>query len=281
MSKLLFGTAGIPLSTPNDNSELLTVAGIHRVRALNLAAMEIEFVRQVYITAKTAPLVLKAAQHSGIALSAHAPYYINLNAAEQDKRNKSRAYIYNAAKAVYACGGTDVVFHAGYYMDSDPQDVYKIMRDEIYHVTQKLLAEDIRVCLRPEVSGRPSAFGSLEEVIKLSSELKGVLPCIDFSHAYARSQGRTNSYEAFCSILQNIKDELGEEALTQNLHAHISGIAYTASGEKNHLLFAESQFNMGDMVRALKDMHAGGRVICESPDIEGDALKLQQAYQLL
>ena len=278
----MFGTAGIPLSTPNnDGSELLTAAGIHHVHALGLAAMEIEFVRQVYITTKTAPLVLEAARQSGVALSAHAPYYINLNAVEQDKRNKSRAYIYNAAKAIYACGGTDVIFHAGYYMDGDPQDVYKTIRDEIHSMVQKLLIEGIKVRLRPEVSGKTSAFGSVEEIIKLSSDLKGVLPCVDFSHAYARSQGRTNSYEDFCLILKQIRDELGEEALTQNLHAHISGIAYTISGEKKHMLFAESQFNMSDMVKALKYMNAGGRIICESPDIEGDALKLQQAYQLL
>ena len=270
------------MSTPNDDkSELLTAAGIRHVRALGLAAMEVAFVRQIYITAKTALPVLEAARQSGIALSAHAPYYINLNAVEQDKRNMSRAYIYNAAKTIYACGGTDVIFHAGYYMGGDPQDVYRTVRDEIYNITQKLLLEGIKVRLRPEVSGKTSAFGSVEEIIQLSSELKGVMPCVDFSHAYARSQGLVNSYKDFCSILKQIRDELGEEALTQNLHAHISGIEYTASGEKSHKLFADSRFNMSDMVRALKYMNAGGRIICESPDIEGDALKLQQAYELL
>ena len=49
MSKLLFGTAGIPLSTPGSS----TIDGIYHLKALGLDALEIEFVRQVYLTEKT------------------------------------------------------------------------------------------------------------------------------------------------------------------------------------------------------------------------------------
>ena len=46
MNKLLFASAGIPLSTKKPN----TVNGISRVKELGLGAMELEFVRSINIT---------------------------------------------------------------------------------------------------------------------------------------------------------------------------------------------------------------------------------------
>ncbi len=50
MNNLLFGTAGIPLSTKNRN----TSKGIIEVSNLNLDAMELEFVRGVNMSAEIA-----------------------------------------------------------------------------------------------------------------------------------------------------------------------------------------------------------------------------------
>ena len=280
MSKLFFGTAGVPLSTnPASASEILTVAGIRRLTELRLGAMEVEFVRRVYITARTAPQVATTQKETGILLSAHAPYFINLNAFEEAKLKLSRAYIYNAAKALYACGGTDVIFHAGFYMECDAEETYKNIREQIFLIEKKLATENIKVRLRPEISGKPSAFGNVTEIINLSADLKTVWPCIDFSHAYARTCGQFNSYEDFCSIMHQMKEHLGEKSVTEYLHAHVSGITFTDKGEKSHLTFAQSGFNVEALVCALRDMHAGGRIICESNNLETDALFLQQSYE--
>ena len=44
-NRLLFGTAGIPLSTPDRN----TLNGISHVKKLGLGCMELEFVRSINI----------------------------------------------------------------------------------------------------------------------------------------------------------------------------------------------------------------------------------------
>ena len=66
-----------------------------------------------------------------------------------------------------------------------------------------------------------------------------------------------------------------------DMHIHLSGINYGAKGEKNHLSFAESDFNYTDCLKALKDYKVKGCVICESPILEKDAALLKETYNRL
>jgi len=91
--KMLFGTAGIPISSKKRDS----VNGIKRVKELGLEAMELEFVRGVNMGKETAGLVKKAAEKEEIMLSVHAPYYINLNSKESEKVKASRKRIMDSA----------------------------------------------------------------------------------------------------------------------------------------------------------------------------------------
>jgi deoxyribonuclease-4 len=118
-------------------------------------------------------------------------------------------------------------------------------------------------------------------LIKLGSDVDGVLPCLDFSHLHART-GRYNTYDEFVSVLQQIETGLGRQAL-HNMHIHVSGIEYGRHGEIRHLdLQSEkSDFNYRELMRALKDTGAEGLVVCESPPgvLEENARLLQQTYQ--
>jgi len=132
------------------------------------------------------------------------------------------------------------------------------------------------VWVRPEIAGKPSQFGNLDEVLDLCAELEGVAPCIDFAHWHART-GAFNSYPEFASILRRVKERLGRAAL-DNVHIHISGIAYGEKGEVKHLNLKESDFQYTELLQALKVYDAQGIVICESPNLEVDALLLQETY---
>ena len=65
-------------------------------------------------------------------------------------------------------------------------------------------------------------------------EFDKVLPCVDFSHLYARTVGQNNTYDDFSKMFEYIGNELGEFALN-NFHAHIAGIEFTKKGERKHL----------------------------------------------
>ena len=104
------------------------------------------------------------------------------------------------------------------------------------------------------------------------------MPCIDFAHLHARrGDGSFNSYAEFLDALRLVAAGLGQRGL-QHLHIHMSGIEYSAKGERNHLMLKEADIKYRDLLRALIDMGAGGRVMVESPDQEADAVLMQKAY---
>ncbi len=273
VTELLFGTAGIPHSSRPQT----TLAGIKRVRELGLDCMELEFVRGIYIDEEKARLVAEAASSNGISLSAHAPYFLNFNAHEVRKIRASQGMVRKAARIASMCGAESVIFHAGFYLGDPPQEVYQTIKKYLAEVVEDIKKETNRLYLRPEVSGKSSQFGTIKEILSLSTELDRVAPAIDFAHWHAHS-GQFNSYPEFSSILLEIKEKLGRTAL-DNMHLHISGIAYGKRGELKHLNLRESDFNYLELLKALKDFKAKGLVICESPNREEDAWLLKESYQ--
>ncbi|WP_297421000.1 deoxyribonuclease IV [Thermococcus sp.] len=274
VDRLRFGTAGIPLST----SKRSTIDGITHVRNLGLDAMELEFVRGVNMKTELAKKIKYVAKRNDVLLTAHAPYYINLNATERSKIEASKNRIVQSAERLYEAGGWSVVFHAGYYLKQPKESVYQRILNELRDVEKRLMDKGVEVWIRPELTGKPTQFGDLKEIVKLSEELEMVLPTIDFAHAHARNIGKCNSREEWREMLSFMEDRLGREAL-DNMHIHMSGIEYTNKGEKRHLPLRESDMNWEDLLRVLKEFRVKGVVISESPNIEEDALLMKRKYK--
>jgi len=269
---LLFGTGGIPRSTKGQSS----ILGIERIRELSLDCMELEFVQGVRMGEKGAQNVLEASLKENVALSVHAPYYINLNSYDEEKLQASLERIYQAARIGSLCGAESIVFHPAFYQKSSKEDTYKKVSEALEKLTGLLRGEGINTVLRPETMGKPAQFGTLEEVLALSTEIEGVMPCLDFCHLHSR-EGKENSYPEFTSILSKVEEALGKEGLS-NMHMHVSGVEYGANGEKRHLSLKDSDFNYPELMQVLKEFKTKGRIILESPVLEQDALMLREIY---
>jgi len=275
MTGLLIGTAG----TPHSAQLKSTIGGIERVAELGLACMELEFVRSVSMGEVTARKVAEAAARTGIRLTAHAPYYINLNAREPEKIRASQERLLKTARVGAMCGAVSVAFHAAFYMGDSPEQTYQAVKKNLAEVLEELDAEGNHIWIRPELMGKASQFGELEELLNLSVDLERVAPCIDFAHCHART-GANNSYNEFSASLSRIEERLGRAAL-DDMHIHIAGILYGAKGERKHLDLKESDMEYAALMKALRDYNVRGVLICESPNLEDDALLLQETYRHL
>ena len=276
MKELVFGTAGVPLSA----EPRTTIDGIKHARNLGLGAMELEFVRSINITKEKAPEVRKTADDNNIILTCHAPYFINLNSLEKEKIKASIQRILNSARIANLCGCYSVCFHAGFYMKQEPKSVYATIKDNLKEIVSALKKENNNIWIRPETTGKETQFGNMDEILQLSQELDNVMPCVDFAHFHARTNGKYNTYKEFASILEAIEKKLGRKGL-ENMHMHITGIAYGPKGEKNHLNLKESDLKYEELAKALKDFKVKGVAISESPNIESDALLMQRVYNKL
>ena len=278
MAGLLFGTGG----TPHSARTASTIDGIRRIAELGLGCMEIEFVQGVRMGEAGARLVAETAAREGVKLSAHAPYFINLNAHnahEPEKIRASQDRLLQTARIGSICGAESIVFHPAFYLGDSPEEAYTTVKKYLEEVIHQLKRENNRVWVRPEIMGKGSQFGTIDEVLNLSTELEGVAPCIDFAHWHART-GEFNSYPEFASILEQVKERLGKAAL-DNMHIHVAGINYGKKGEIRHLNLKESDFQYVELLKALKDYDVKGLVICESPNLEEDALLLQKSCNAL
>jgi len=271
--RLLFGTAGVPLSADDAS----TLAALDRIKELGLDGLEIEFVKGVKMGLDTARKVRDKAAALGLRLSVHAPYYINFNSEDAGVRLHSQERLLSSVRVGSACGAGSVVFHAGFYGKDTPEKAHAATRQGVSAVMSIVRRERLPAVVRIETMGKRSQYGTLDEVLLLCREVDGLRPCLDFSHIYAR-EGKVNSYAEFERVLGKVARKLGPSAL-KNAHIHIAGIHYNHGGEVKHLNLDEADFRTEQWLQALRDFGVEGLIICESPNLERDALMLKDLYR--
>jgi len=275
-SSFRFGTVGSPLSTPKKPGG--SVGGILETAELGLNCLELGWVRSVRVSEKTCLEIKSAAQEQDIAISVHAPYFINLNADDLEWP-KSRQRLMDAAVYGYLAGASDIVFHPGSYFNQPPEKVLPIAIKRLEGCVQELRTNNNPVNLRPETMGKSAMLGTLEDTLQMSQAIPGVEPCLDFAHLHARSgDGKMNSFDEWAGVLEHYAKALGDAAL-KRVHIHLSGIEYTEKGEKQHLPLEKADLDLEAILQALKEFQCQGRILCESPVMEEDALKIQQAWR--
>lgn len=269
MHRLLFGISGLPIG--DGTTKFNYKSGITYLKNIGLDAMELPFVRSVNVTDKNKEGILEEKNNNNFYLSAHGSYFINLNADEIEKQEKSLERIIKGAEGLKKVQGKSLIFHPGFYLKDSKEETFKTILENL----KKL--PDLGVDYRLETTGKGTQFGSLEENVALCKEVATCKLCIDFSHIHARSNGGLRTYKDFYNILSYVEKNLGRSAL-DDMHIHLSGIHYSEKGERNHLPFEESDFNYIACLKAFKDFNINGCIICESPILEKDALLLKNSY---
>ncbi len=270
---LHFAVAGVPRSTPKPQG---TVEGLRHAKKLGISAMEIEWVQRVPLNTERMKEIRKVAEELGMYLTCHAPYYINLNSPDLATLQASKKRVLDALAMAEIAGVKSVCVHPAFYLGMEPKKAFENVRcavGDIMEQKQKLFPH---VNLALETMGKPTQFGTLEEVLKISKEF-GIYPTVDPAHLHARYNGKINSTEEWHEMLDTYQKYLGENSL-KTMHIHYSGIEYSAKGERRHLPLEESDAKWRDFLAVLKEREVGGSLVCESPLLEEDTLLMQSTY---
>ncbi len=244
-----------------------TLQGLQNIKDSGLNAVEIEFVRQVYMTNEAAKQAGSLIKKLKLKTSIHAPYFINLASDEKAKIQASMDRILNSCERGHYLGADYIVFHPGYYGKNTKEQTYEIIKNAILDLQKKIKENKWNIQLAPETTGKLNVFGNLDETLSLVKETKCHFT-IDFAHLKARQQGKINYEEIFDKIKP-----------FKHIHAHFSGIEWTDKGERKHLLTTKE-----DLLPLLKEIikrKVDITIINESPDPLGDALKTKQLLEAL
>jgi len=241
--------------------------------------MEVEFVHGVNMKEEKALEAGAVAKKNDVLLSCHAPYYINCCAKEKPKLDASVRYIATTAQAAFWLGASLIVVHPGHYMGRPAEECRKLVVATFERCLEEMRSLGISgVALGAELTGKKSAYGSLDEIIDLAGHfgLDRVVPVIDYAHCHAR-EGRLKTKDDYLKILERVEKKLGSDA-PKNFHCHFSGIEFSDKGERNHLPVSSGSPPFAPLAQAWKENGWEGKAICESPLIEKDALVLQKIW---
>ena len=256
------------------------------LREIGLDCYEYQCGKGVHVGEDTARRVGEAAAEQGIALSLHAPYFINLANPDPDALQKTIGYITGACLVADRMGAARVVIHSGALM--------KRTRREALDIAKRSLAEVLAACdgqgyghitLCPETMGKINQLGDLDEVLELCTLDARLVPCIDFGHLYARSLGADDGLEACVRMLDRVKEVLGPDRAS-TFHSHFSHIQFTPNGgEKCHRTFDDDDGYGPDWAPLAVEIARRGwspTFICESAGTQAeDALTMKRTYEAL
>ena len=185
----IFGPAGSSASFHAEGNKT-TLQMFAWLRGRGLDAFEYQCGRGVRVSEEAAAAIKREAEANGIAVSLHAPYYISLASADEEKRLNSLRYIHDSALAVSRMGGDRIVVHPGGLGGlSRPEAAAKAA--QTLRMAQRTLDEaglsHVHIC--PETMGKLNQLGDLEEVLGFCELDERFTPCIDFGHLNSRTHG--------------------------------------------------------------------------------------------
>ena len=259
-----------------------TVHAPRWLRELGLDCYEYQCGRGVNLGEDTARRIGAAAAEHGIQMSLHSPYFINLSSREPERVEKNLRYIAESCRAIDWMGGDRVVVHCGGLTGMTRQEALENTVANLAQALQMLEEQGlahIRLCI--ETMGKLNVLGDAEEVFAICRSDARLLPCIDYGHLNARTQGGMNSREAMRALLDRMAAVLGEERAAAH-HAHFSKIEYSKGGEVKHLTFEDAEYGP-EFAPLAEELALRGwkpRIICESAGTQAeDALEMKRIYQ--
>ena len=279
--RAMFGTAGNPDRFQAEGFKASKDMPLW-LKGKGLDAYEYQCGKGVSVGEATARAIGEKAAQAGIALSLHAPYFVNPANPDPDSQEKTAGYVLAACRVARWMGAGRVVIHTGALQKRTRADALATARESFKMLRRRCDDEgygDILLC--PETMGKINQLGDLEEVLALSVVTHGLLPCVDFGHLYARSLGALEGQEATARMLDRMAEVLGEEK-ARCFHSHFSMIEFTPKGgEARHLTFDQTDFgpDYRPLCRELARRGWSPTIICESAGTQDvDALTMKEEY---
>jgi len=269
--KVYLGPAGIPITAKDSTTE----GGIQKVSELGLNAMEIEFVRNVYINQKKAEEIGKLAENLNIQLTVHAPYFINLLSDFKTVVDASKKRILDSLDRAERMGAKVVVVHAAYYGGLAKETAFDGMKGVTKEILEFMKDNGIKnTLLAYETMAKESQFASLEELLRLVKEVKSkqFTTYVDFAHVFVRNGGEIS----YSDVLEKLKD-------FDHVYSHFSNMRYNVSTKK----FADVHMPIDShppfkpLAEEIVKRKIDITIISESPILEQDSLKMVQIFKKL
>lgn len=277
--EIKFGPAGNAQSFA-DAGFKATVDAPRWLHEMGLNAYEYQCGRGVNIGEETARKIAAQAALHDIAMSLHAPYYINLSNRDEDRVQKNIGYVLASCQAATWLGADRIVVHTGGVGKQSRTKAFENTKENVRDILNAVEQAGYTTTICLETMGKQSVIGSAEEIFELVALDDRLLPCIDFGHLNARTCGKCSTEEEFAQVLDLMENTIGTER-ARVFHSHFSHIEYGPKGEVRHLTFADEQYgpDFSPLAKLIAQRGWTPRFICESAGTQAeDAKQMMEMY---
>ena len=247
---------------------------------MGLNAYEYQCGRGVNIGEETARKIAAQAALHDIAMSLHAPYYINLSNRDEERVQKNIGYVLASCQAATWLGADRIVVHTGGVGKQSRTKAFENTKENVRDILNAVEQAGYTTTICLETMGKQSVIGSAEEIFELVALDDRLLPCIDFGHLNARTCGKCSTEEEFAQVLDLMENTIGTER-ARVFHSHFSHIEYGPKGEVRHLTFADEQYgpDFAPLAKLIAQRGWTPRFICESAGTQAeDAKQMMDMY---
>lgn len=247
-----------------------------------LNAYEYSFGKGIRVSdVKANEIGAKGREHD-VAISVHAPYFINFANPSDEMAEKSYNYVLDSCRKVRQFYGNRVIFHASTVGKMERSEAVVLTKKRLQILADMIVANGMDDCLFcPETMGRINQIGDTAEIVEFCKIADFFIPTIDFGHLNARTYGSLKTAEDYDKIITHIIDNLGMERASK-MHIHFSKIEYSKGGEVRHLTFEDTVFGpeFEPLAQVLRKYDLQPVVICESNGTQSDdALQMKRIYE--
>ncbi len=277
--EIKFGPAGNAQSFAEAGFKA-TVDAPRWLHEMGLNAYEYQCGRGVNIGEETARKIAAQAALHDIAMSLHAPYYINLSNRDEERVQKNIGYVLASCQAATWLGADRIVVHTGGVGKQSRTKAFENTKENVRDILNAVEQAGYTTTICLETMGKQSVIGSAEEIFELVALDDRLLPCIDFGHLNARTCGKCSTEEEFAQVLDLMENTIGTER-ARVFHSHFSHIEYGPKGEVRHLTFADEQYgpDFAPLAKLIAQRGWTPRFICESAGTQAeDAKQMMDMY---
>lgn len=211
------------------------------IKDIGLNAYEVLYTYGARMRPENALILKENVKKANIWLTVHAAYYVVLTSQIETGIANSQKELLKAVKLANVMEAHNVILHPGYY-NENPERSLNLFINNLKPVIKEMKDLSItNLTISPEIGGKKSQLGSLDDIISICESVELTSPCIDFAHLHARESGSLTNEKRYRETFDEIEKRLGNDSL-KKLHCHFYPVDFTDKGEKVHKAYNEREY---------------------------------------
>lgn len=214
------------------------------------------------------------AKRLDVSISLHTPNYMDLGS-NNELTETCMNSIRHAGLVVNELGGEVVVTNLGLYNGiQDPEEVDANIYDNVSALMDWWKDCKLTPKLGVELTGQQDVFGSLDQVLDICKEIKGLVPVVNFPHYHARTSGSLLETEDFKYVLEQVQPYCKD-----GIHAMFAGVEHQDGNELRLTPIKKGDLKFDTLADCLVEMRPEMTIISSSPLLEHDAMYMRIIHE--